>query len=157
MGLCYWFAVRYNWPVEEIFQWGKLWRAFKEAFWALTLPIIILGGIFGGIVTATEGAALAVVAALFVGGLIYRELDWAALREAIIEGAVQTAVVMLLVAASALLGLYLTEVQLPQTLAAAMSPSRARSGPCSRSSMSSSCSSACSCTRPPRSSWWCRS
>jgi C4-dicarboxylate transporter, DctM subunit len=104
MGLCYWYAVRHNWPVEEIFQWGKLWRAFKKAFWALTLPIIILGGIFGGIVTATEGAALAVVAALLVGGLVYRELDWPRLREA----------------ASALLGLYLTEVQLPQRIAAAM-------------------------------------
>jgi len=120
MGLCYWYAVKYNWPVEQIFQWGKLWRAFKEAFWALTLPVIILGGIFGGVVTATEGAALAVVAALFVGGVVYRELDWARLREAIIDGAVQTGAVMLLVAASALLGLYLTEVQLPQRIAAAM-------------------------------------
>jgi len=120
MGLCYWYAVRNNWPVEEIFQWGKLWRAFKKAFWALTLPIIILGGIFGGVVTATEGAALAVVAALLVGGLVYRELDWPRLREAIIDGAVQTGAVMLLVAASALLGLYLTEVQLPQRIAAAM-------------------------------------
>ena len=120
MGLCYFYAVRYNWPVEEIFQWGKLWRAFKHAFWALTLPVIILGGIFGGVVTATEGAALAVVAALLVGGLVYRELDWARLREAIIDGTVQTGTVMLLVAASALLGLYLTEVQLPQRIAAAM-------------------------------------
>jgi len=120
MGLCYWYALRYNWPVEEVFQWGKLWRAFKHAFWALTLPIIILGGIFGGIVTATEGAALAVVAALLVGGLVYRELNWTRLREAVIDGAVQTGSVMLLVAASALLGLYLTEVQLPQRIAAAM-------------------------------------
>jgi tripartite ATP-independent transporter DctM subunit len=120
MGLCYWYAIRNNWPVEEIFQWGKLWRAFKHAFWALTLPIIILGGIFGGIVTATEGAALAVVAALIVGGFIYRELDWARLREAVIDGTVQTGTVMLLVASSALLGLYLTEVQLPQRIAAAM-------------------------------------
>jgi tripartite ATP-independent transporter DctM subunit len=120
MGLCYWYALRYNWPVEEIFQWGKLWRAFKHAFWALTLPTIILGGIFGGIVTATEGAALAVVAALFVGGVIYRELSWTRLRAAIIEGTIQTGTVMLLVAASALLGLYLTEVQLPQRIAAAM-------------------------------------
>jgi tripartite ATP-independent transporter DctM subunit len=106
--------------VEEIFGWGKLWRAFKHAFWALTLPVIILGGIFGGVVTATEGAALAVVAALLVGGLVYRELDWTRLREAIIDGTVQTGTVMLLVAASALLGLYLTEVQLPQRIAAAM-------------------------------------
>ena len=120
MGLCYWYAVKYNWPVEEIFQWGKLWRAFKHAFWALTLPVIILGGIFGGVVTATEGAALAVVAALLVGGLAYRELDWPKLRDAIVEGTVQTGSVMLLVAASALLGLYLTEVQLPQRIAAAM-------------------------------------
>jgi tripartite ATP-independent transporter DctM subunit len=120
MGLCHWYAVRYNWPVEEIFQWGKLWRAFKDAAWALTLPFIILGGIFGGIVTATEGAALAVVAALFVGGVIYRDLSWDRLRQAIIEGTVQTGSVMLLVAASALLGLYLTEAQLPQNIAQAM-------------------------------------
>jgi C4-dicarboxylate transporter, DctM subunit len=120
MGLCYWYAVRNNWPVEEIFQWRKLWRAFRHAFWALTLPIIILGGIFGGIVTATEGAALAVAAALVVGGFIYRELNWKRLREAVIDGTVQTGTVMLLVAASALLGLYLTEVQLPQRIASAM-------------------------------------
>jgi tripartite ATP-independent transporter DctM subunit len=120
MGLCHWYAVRYNWPVEEIFQWGKLWRAFKDAAWALTLPFIILGGIFGGVVTATEGAALAVIAALFVGGVIYRDLNWARLRQAIIEGTVQTGSVMLLVAASALLGLYLTEAQLPQNIAQAM-------------------------------------
>jgi tripartite ATP-independent transporter DctM subunit len=106
--------------VEQIFQWGALWRAFRHAFWALTLPVIILGGIFGGVVTATEGAALAVVAALFVGGVVYRELDWARLREAVVDGAVQTGTVMLLVAASALLGLYLTEVQLPQRIAATM-------------------------------------
>jgi tripartite ATP-independent transporter DctM subunit len=117
MGLCHWYAVRKGWPVEEVFQWGKLWRAFKDAAWALLLPIIILGGIFGGIVTATEGAALAVLAALFVGGVVYRDLSWARLRQAIIEGTVQTASVMLLVAASALLGLYLTEAQLPQTVA----------------------------------------
>jgi tripartite ATP-independent transporter DctM subunit len=120
MGLCYWYAVRHHWPVEQIFQWGALWRAFRHAFWALTLPVIILGGIFGGVVTATEGAALAVVAALFVGGVVYRELDWARLREAVVDGAVQTGTVMLLVAASALLGLYLTEVQLPQRIAATM-------------------------------------
>jgi tripartite ATP-independent transporter DctM subunit len=120
MGLCHWYAVKYNWPVDQIFQWGKLWAAFKDAFWALTLPFIILGGIFGGIVTATEGAALAVLAALFVGGVIYRDLNWPRLRQAIVEGSVQTGSVMLLVAASALLGLYLTEAQLPQRVAEVM-------------------------------------
>jgi tripartite ATP-independent transporter DctM subunit len=93
----------------------------REAVWAFALPIIILGGIFGGVVTATEGAALAVIAALFIGLVVYRELDLKHLRSALIEGGVQTATVMLLVATSALLGTYLTEVQAPQALARTVS------------------------------------
>jgi tripartite ATP-independent transporter DctM subunit len=120
MGMAYWFAVRYNLPVEEKLQWGRLKSTFRDAFWAFTLPMIILGAIFGGIVTATEGAALAVLAALFIGLVVYRELNIAQLRAAMIEGGVQTAVVMLLVASSALLGSYLTEVQAPQKLAHAV-------------------------------------
>jgi tripartite ATP-independent transporter DctM subunit len=117
MGLCYWYAIRYDLPREEAFSLTKLWVAFKEAGWALSLPVIILGGIFGGLVTATEGAGLAVVAALIIGGVIYRELNWFHLRKAMVEGVMQTAVVMLLVATSAVLGLYLTEMQVPQNFA----------------------------------------
>jgi len=120
MSVCYWFARRHNYPVEETFKLRRLWVTFKDASLAFTLPLIILGGIFGGFVTATEGAGLAVVAALIIG-LIYRELDWAHLREAMIDGGVQTAVVMLLVAASVLIGVFLTEAQVPQTLAAGIS------------------------------------
>jgi tripartite ATP-independent transporter DctM subunit len=120
MLVSYWMARREGWPVEEIFQLRRVWQTFKEAFWALTLPIIILGGIFSGLVTATEGGGLAVVAALVIGGLVYRELDWRFLHRAVIEGGVQTAVVMLLVAASALVGVYLTEQQMPQKLAASI-------------------------------------
>jgi C4-dicarboxylate transporter, DctM subunit len=119
MGLCYWYAVRYDYPVEELFQLKRLWATFKEAALAFLLPLIILGGIFGGLVTATEGAGLAVVAAIAIA-VWYREIDWAGLRSAIIDGGVQTAVVMLLVASSALLGVYLTETQIPQRLAGAI-------------------------------------
>ncbi len=117
MGMAYWFARRYDYPVEEVFRLRRVAKTFKEAGWAFLLPVIILGAIFGGLVTATEGAGLAVVAALFVGGLIYRELDLAHLRNAMFEGAIQTAIVMLLVAASALVGVFLTEQQVPQQLA----------------------------------------
>jgi len=120
MGMAYWFARRYNFPVEESFRLARVWKTFKEALWAFLMPVIILGTIFGGIVTATEGAAMAVIAALFIGLFVYRELDLAHLKEAVIEGGIQTAVVMLLVAASALLGVYLTEAQLPQKLAASV-------------------------------------
>jgi tripartite ATP-independent transporter DctM subunit len=120
MFVCYWFAVRYNYPVEEVFRLRRVWTTFREASWAFLLPLIILGGIFGGLVTATEGAGLAVAASLFIGGVIYRELNWLHLRKAIIDGGISTAVVMLLVAASALVGNYLTELQVPQELAAAI-------------------------------------
>src|SRR5665213_4565173 len=121
MGMAYWLAGRYNLPIEEKFQWARVRKTFREAIWAFTLPVIILGAIFGGIVTATEGAALEVLAALFIGLVVYRELNLKHLKAAIIEGGVQTAVVMLLVAASALLGTYLSEIQAPQHLAQSVS------------------------------------
>ncbi len=114
------YARKHDLPVEQIFELARLRKALREAAWALVLPVIILGGIFGGIVTATEGAGLAVVAALVIGLFIYRELDLRMLVQAAIEGVIQTAVVMLLVASSALLGVYLTEQQIPQQLAAAI-------------------------------------
>ncbi|MEK7362114.1 MAG: TRAP transporter large permease, partial [Pseudomonadota bacterium] len=120
MGMAYYFARRYNLPREEAFRWSRVAKTFREAFWAFFLPVIILGGIFGGVVTATEGAALAVIAALFIGLAVYRELDLTHLKAAMIEGGSQTAVVMLLVATSSLLGAYLTEIQAPQQLARAV-------------------------------------
>jgi C4-dicarboxylate transporter, DctM subunit len=120
MALAYVLAVRRNYPVEEAFQVSRLLKALREAAWALLLPVIVLGGIFSGWVTATEGAGLAVLAATVIGGLVYRELNWGALRAAAVEGSVQTAVVMLLVATSALLSDYLTSVQAPQQIAEAI-------------------------------------
>lgn len=113
---CYIYAIRHNLPREEAFSLRRLWAAFRQAGWALTLPIVILGGIFGGFVTATEGAGLAVVAALVIGIFIYRDLKVPDFYRALVDGVVQTAAVMLLVGSSAVLGLYLTEIQLPQKL-----------------------------------------
>lgn len=120
MAVTYVTARRRGYPVEQAFEWGKVRVALREAAWALALPGVILGGIFSGWVTATEGAGLAVVAALFIGAFIYRTLDRSHLFQAAREAGVQTAVVMLLVAASALLGDYLTEARVPQDLAASI-------------------------------------
>jgi tripartite ATP-independent transporter DctM subunit len=117
MLVAYLLARKHDFPREQAFELRRVWETFKEAGWALLLPLIILGGIFTGWVTATEGAGLAVVASIVVGGLVYQELDWPQLRTAMLEGGQQTAVVMLLVAASALLGDYLTEVRVPQRVA----------------------------------------
>ena len=120
MGVAYGMAVRYDLPVQEAFRLRRVATTLKDAVWALSLPVIILGGIFGGWVTATEGAGLAVLAAIIIGGAVYRELNWQRLRTAMIEGGMQTAVVMLLVATSALLSEFLTEQQVPQRVAQAI-------------------------------------
>lgn len=112
MGVAYAFARRYNLPTEEAFNIPALRRTFREALPAFALPIIILGGF----VTATEAAGLAVLAALLVAGW-YRNLDLAHLRRAMLDGGIQTAVVMLLVAASVVMGGFLTRSQVPQQMA----------------------------------------
>ena len=119
MSVAYAFAVRYDLPTEDAFEWKRLKHAFVEALPTFLLPVIILGGIFGGFVTATEAAGLAVVVALGLG-LWYREVDLKRLRSAMVEGGIQTAVVMLLVAASVLMGGFLTRAQVPQEIAQTM-------------------------------------
>ncbi|MCP1675746.1 tripartite ATP-independent transporter DctM subunit [Natronocella acetinitrilica] len=118
MLISYFYARKLGLPAEDIFQLKRVWTTFKAAAWALTLPVIILGGILGGIVTATEGAGIAVAAALFIGLVIYRDLTWQGLLKSLVDSGVQTAVVMLLVAASAVVGMYLTMDGVPQRLAA---------------------------------------
>ena len=115
--VAYYFARRDNYPTEARFSASQLWRTMLDALPAFALPVIILGGIFGGLVTATEGGGLAVVAAILVG-IWYGEVDWRQLKQAILEGGIQTAVVMLLVAASVLMGNFLTTSRVPQDLAA---------------------------------------
>ncbi len=119
MSVAYMFARRYNLPTEEAFNLKRLRATFIDALPTFALPVIILGGIFGGFVTATEAAGLAVLAAVVIG-FWYRETNLTELRSALLEGGMQTAVVMLLVAASVLMGGFLTRAQIPQELAAAL-------------------------------------
>ncbi|MFQ5846076.1 MAG: TRAP transporter large permease [Candidatus Methylomirabilales bacterium] len=118
MGLSYYFARKRNWPVEEAFALAKVWKTFKAAVWTLLIPVVIIGGIFGGVFTATESAGVAVVTSLFIGFVIHRQLRLRDLPEIFLEAAVQTAIVMLIVAGSALLGWYLTTEMVPQRIAA---------------------------------------
>ena len=117
MGVAYMFARRYDLPVEEAFNTKRVKETFIEALPTFALPVIILGGIFGGWVTATEAAGLAVLASIVVGAW-YREVDLRQLKSAMLDGGMQTAVVMLLVAASVLMGGFLTRAQVPQQIAA---------------------------------------
>lgn len=117
MGLCYYYARKYNLPVEQKFSVREVGRSTLQAFWALLIPVVIWVGILGGIATATEVAALAVVAALLIGVFIYRELSGRQTLHILKDSVGQTAAVMLIVASSAVLGWFLTSEQVPQKFA----------------------------------------
>ena len=120
MLLSYYYARKYNFPVEDAFSLRRVGAATLESTWALLIPVVIWGGFLLGIATATEVAALAAVAALVIGAFIYREVSWHFLVRVLRDSSLQTAAVMVIVAASAVLGWYLTTEQVPQKFARAI-------------------------------------
>jgi len=94
-----------------------LLTAFRESFLALFMPVIIFGGILGGICTPTEAAVLAVVYGLIVSMLVYREITFKQLLQVILETGIITGQVMILVGMATVLGWLLTREQVPQGLA----------------------------------------
>ncbi len=84
------------------------WKAFKDAIWGLLMPVIILGGIYGGFFTPTEAAAVAAVYGLIVGLWIYKSISWKTVWKIMIDTVSQTAVVMLIVGTASLFAYVLT-------------------------------------------------
>lgn len=97
---------------------GELWASTREAAWALMLPVAIIGGIRFGMFTPTEAGAMAVVYSVFIGAFIYRELKWHHTRAILQESLNATAVVMMIVAAAAAFGWFLSYERIPQQSAA---------------------------------------
>ncbi|MGI9332895.1 MAG: TRAP transporter large permease [Gammaproteobacteria bacterium] len=106
-----------EWP-----GWSTVARAALEGFWAFLMPVIIVGGLKFGVFTPTEASVIAVVYALFVGGLIYRQLTLRAFLLAVREAAVASAAIMFLVGAAAVAGWLITVAQLPFVLVDLLEP-----------------------------------
>lgn len=95
-----------------------LWPSFKRAWLALLMPVIILGGIYGGVFTPTEASAVAVVYALFVGVFIYRRLDLVTLSRTLHRSVISTAVIMFVIANAGIFGFLLNRAGVPFALGA---------------------------------------
>ncbi|MDO6564370.1 TRAP transporter large permease [Amphritea sp. 1_MG-2023] len=93
---------------------------FKNAIPALSMPFIILGGIYGGIFTPTEAAAVAVVTAIFIGFFIYKDLTFKQLRESVIAAGETTGTIILILLFSFMIGRILTAERVPQELTEAI-------------------------------------
>ena len=106
---------------EGTFSIRKVLSSFRECFWALMMPVIILGGIYGGIFTPTESAAVAAVYGAFVGFFIYKELSLKDIPKTLLSAAYATTMIMFVVGAANVFGWILTSQQVPHMLAASFS------------------------------------
>ena len=96
------------------------WLAFKDAFWGLMMPVIILGGIYGGIFTPTEAAAVSVVYGLFVGIFIYKKIRLKEFYALLLDTTSTTATVMFITAAASLFAYVLTRARLDVAISSAL-------------------------------------
>ncbi|WP_445679103.1 TRAP transporter large permease [Radicibacter daui] len=103
-------------------SWGERWTAFRRAGWALMLPVLIIGGLRGGLFTPTEAAVVAAAYALIVSLLVYRELKLPELLALLISASKTTAVVLFLCAAALVTAYMITLANLPGELAGLLGP-----------------------------------
>ncbi|MDC3412192.1 TRAP transporter large permease [Aquibacillus sp. 3ASR75-11] len=106
--------------LDEPTSLKKIWTATWDAKWALLIPVIILGGIYGGIFTPTEAAVIAVVYGLIASLFIYRELPFKELPKVLADSALTTATVLIIVGTATAFGRFLTIEQIPNKVAQAM-------------------------------------
>ncbi|MCG1008961.1 TRAP transporter large permease subunit [Salinicoccus sp. ID82-1] len=106
-------------PSEEnqSFSFKDVLKALYEAKWALLIPVIILGGIYGGIFTPTEAAVTAVVYALIVGIFIHKELDFKAIYDGFMETIIINATTMIIISFSVSFAFFMTLEQIPNSIA----------------------------------------
>jgi C4-dicarboxylate transporter DctM subunit len=118
MATSYFLAKNAGYEKDAFMGFREILRTFWGAFWALLMPVIILGGILGGIFTPTEAAVVAALYGLAIGFLVYRELRPKDLPRIFARAAISTSTVMLLIATANIFGWILTAERVPQNVAA---------------------------------------
>ncbi len=121
MALSYGMALRHNFPRETMaLSLAILFKEFVSAGPALLAPLIILGGILGGVFTPTESAAVAVLYAFILGKFIYKELNFRDLADVFVQSGITTAVLLLIIGMANIFAWVLTSEQIPTRIAQAM-------------------------------------
>ncbi|MEZ5535879.1 MAG: TRAP transporter large permease [Thiolinea sp.] len=117
MVTAYVIAVKRQFPRQEWQGFGELASSFGSAFWAIAMTGLIIGGLLSGLATPTETAVIASVYALFVGLFIYRELPLKAIPKILIDSAVSSAAILVLVGFANVFGWILVSERIPQSIA----------------------------------------
>ena len=116
MGYAYLFSIKKGYPKDEVFSISNVWITFKSAFLPLFTGVIIIGGILGGVFTATEAAAVAVGYVFILAAFVYRKLTFNRLVYVFIETAEVTSIILLVISSASLFGWVVASEQIPQAL-----------------------------------------
>jgi len=114
-------AYKHNYPRMERASWGERGKAFLDSFWGLFLIVIVIGGIYAGLFTPTEAAAMAAVYAFFVAVFVYRDLKMSDVPAVLLKSASMSAMILYIVTNAVLFSFLMVSEQIPQGMAAWMS------------------------------------
>ena len=118
LGVTTWYrAWRHDYPRMVRASWGECARAFRESFWGLFLILLVLGGIYSGLFTPTEAAAVAAVYAFFIAVFVYKELKLVDVPAVLLKAASMSAMILYIITNAAVFSWLLTSEQIPQSMA----------------------------------------
>lgn len=117
-GTTYWRARVNNYPRMPKASWAERWQAFRESVWGLMLIVIIMGGIYGGIFTPTEAAAVSAVYAFVVAVWVYKDIKLRDVPRVLLSSAAMSAMLLYIITNAVMFAFILTSEQIPQSLSA---------------------------------------
>ncbi|MFC3106895.1 TRAP transporter large permease [Undibacterium arcticum] len=118
LGLTTWFLARKNnYPRLPKASWAMRWRTFKDSIWGLLLIIVVMGGIYSGVFTPTEAAAMAAVYAFFVAVFVYKDMGLKKVPKVLLDSAAMSAMLLYIITNAVLFSFLLTSENIPQVMA----------------------------------------
>lgn len=113
-------AKKFNYPRQPKASWGERWDAFRKAVWGLLLIIVVMGGIYSGIFTPTEAAAMSAVYAFVVAVFVYKDMSLRQVPKVLLDSANMSAMLLYIITNAVLFSFVMTNENIPQALAAWM-------------------------------------
>ena len=116
----YWRAKKFDYPRMPKASWLERWRAFRESMWGLLLIVVVIGGIYSGVFTPTEAAAIAAVYAFFISVFVYKDLKLSDVPRSLRSAAAMSSMLLYIITNAVLFSFLMTSEQIPQAMAAWM-------------------------------------
>jgi C4-dicarboxylate transporter DctM subunit len=118
LGITTWYRARKNdYPRMQRATWAERWRAFRDCVWGLLLIVVVIGGIYSGMFTPTEAAAMAAVYAFFIAVFVYKDLKLRDVPKTLLNAAGMSAMLLYIITNAVLFSFLLTSEQIPQAMA----------------------------------------